>query len=805
MFPNNPRKLCIAIALLTSSSVHAQMTPTSSEATIENIVVTGTRATNRTAFDTAAPVDVFSAEDIEATVSSELVDSLAQLLPSFNVQRLPLADGNIFVRPARLRSLSPDQTLVLVNGKRRHRTAHIGRRGTQPADLAQIPSFAISRVEVLRDGASAQYGSDAIAGVINLILHDEPGISTFVQGSQYYEGDGQQFQAGLRAGFNLADRGSAVLTLEYTDADLTSRSIQRPDAIAFQDANPEINVRDPVQRWGKPEREVVRLAGNMRYDIGESLEGYAFGTFGRGEGVSDFNWRNPATVSAFRTSELDPDYDLNQIYPAGFTPRFGQEDEDYALVGGVRGELNPRLSWDISGSFGRNEIDYFIRETINPSLGSASPTSFRPGVLSQQEANLNIDFLSSMSFAGLHDDVYIAFGAERRKETFKIRAGDRASFEVGPLAAEGLPSGSNGFPGYSDLQAGSFSQTSYAGYIDVEAQVSEALSLGAALRHEDFSEFGSSTDFKLSSRYAFTPDFALRATYSTGFRAPTPGQLESERTSQGLDSSTLTLVTNGRFNPTGPVADIINDRPDGRIILPLEAETSENISVGLVYRTSNGLVATVDVYQINVDDRFSSRGGLQLTDDDRSALQELGIPGGESIRNVSFFQNVFDTRTRGIDIVLSYGTTLGDGRLNLNAAYNYNETKVRREQIAGVFNDVSRRTFEEGLPQHNATAAAEYSFGRWSVLGRLRYYGSWLSTDDSADVIFQNFSSEYFVDAAVSYDFTNNVNVRLGAENIFNTFPDKARRAANRGLLYSRDSPYDTDGGKFYLRLSASL
>ncbi|WP_127566123.1 TonB-dependent receptor plug domain-containing protein [Glycocaulis alkaliphilus] len=799
-----------SLAVLASSltgfdaSAHAQSDGAQAQTDRDTIIVTGTRAANRTAFDTLAPVDVLTGEAIGQTVSPELIDSLAQLVPSFNVQRLPLGDGQIFVRPARLRSLSPDQTLVLINGKRRHRSAFLGNRGAQAVDMAQIPSSAISRIEVLRDGASAQYGSDAIAGVINIILDSQPGFSSFGQYSQYYEGDGELYQLGAQAGFDLDGRGFLVLSAEYSDASATSRSRQRPDAIEFQAANPQLNVPDPVQRWGKPDREAFRLALNSAFAFNTAVEGYVFGTLGWGSGVNDFNWRNPASTSAYNTTPLDPNYNLAAIFPAGFTPRFGQDDTDRALTAGIRGELNPAFSWDLSASYGRNEIDYFINETINASLGSASPTEFRAGILRQRDFNLNADFVYLLD-TGLAEPVNIAFGLERRDERFEIEAGDLASYQVGPLAAVGLPSGSNGFPGYSDLQAGTFDQESYAGYLDVEAALTEQLTVGGAIRYEDYSDFGSTTDYKLSGRFAFTGNLAVRGTWSTGFRAPTPGQLESERTSQGLNSVTLNLVTNGRFNPTGPVADIINARPGGQVILPLTPETSENRSVGVVFRNDLGFTATLDLYQIDVEDRFSTRGGFQLTDAERAQLVALGIPGGESVSNASFFQNVFDTRTRGVDFVLNWAGQALAGDLNLTLAYNWNETTVTREAIAGVFNDVSRRLFEEGLPQHNAVFTADYTRGRWGVVARARHYGQWTDIDDSADVLFQDFSPITLVDVAASFQLTDNVRIRAGAENVFDTYPDESRNQANRGLIYSRNAPYDTDGGKWYFRVSAAF
>ncbi|HEY0598023.1 TonB-dependent receptor plug domain-containing protein, partial [Sphingopyxis sp.] len=341
------------------------------------IIVTGTRDARRTQFDTLAPIDVLSARAIDSSVSNDLSDTLAQLLPSFNVQRLPAADGQAFVRPATLRGLSPDQTLVLVNGKRYHRSALLGTRGAQAADLASIPNLAIKRIEVLRDGASAQYGSDAIAGVINIILDDQPGMTAFGQYSSYYEGDGQSYQTGGQGGVALGGRGTLVFTGEFTKSDATSRTRQRPDAEAFQAANPNLAVPNPVQRWGQPDLRSVRGAVNADYEIVDGATIYAFGTIGSGEGVTDFNWRNPAgTANVYNPSTAFPGFSFNSLYPAGFTPRFGTKYDDFQAAGGLRGEAGDAFTYDLSASLGRNRINYNMSESLNASLGPDSPTSF---------------------------------------------------------------------------------------------------------------------------------------------------------------------------------------------------------------------------------------------------------------------------------------------------------------------------------------------------------------------------------------------------------------------------------------------
>lgn len=784
--------LCGVLAAM-SGLAHAQTSEVAEPATLDSVIVTGTRDAGRTLFESLSPVDIVDGDAIEATVSSDLSDSLAQLIPSFIVQRLPAADGLAFVRPATLRSLSPDHTLVLLNGKRFHRSALLGSRGAQGPDLSQIPAFAISRVEVLRDGASAQYGSDAIAGVINIVLDDTPGLRLFTQYSSYFEGDGANPQVGIQAGLPIGERGFVSATLEYSDAEATSRTRQRADAIAFQTANPALSVPNPVQRWGQPDLKTLRLALNGQFGISEAIEAYGFLTYGRGEGTTDFNWRNPVgTPNVFRASTAFPGFLFSSIYPTGFTPRFGQDDSDLHLVGGLRGQGDV-FDWDLSVSHGISEIDYRLTETLNASLGPSSPLSFRPGVLRQEETNLNADFVYRWAVGGLAAPVNVAFGAERREEVYEVTAGDPASYAIGAGANTGLASGSNGFPGYSPDQAGRWSQDSWAAYIDIEAPVTERLTLGAAIRQEDFSTFGSTTDGKLSARFTLTPNLALRASGSTGFRAPTPGQVNSTRTSQGLDTVTLQVFTSGRLSPENPVSKFFGARP-------LEPEEAENLTAGLTWRTDYGFSGSIDFYRVDLSNRFGQSSSFAVTPSVRAQLVAAGVPGANTFTSISFFTNDFDTRTQGVDIVGAYERQIGDGQFDLNVAYNYNDTEV----TGGTLNAsaTQRRLFEESRPRHNLTGTATYAVGRWELLGRARYYGDWTdSTGNSVGEIFQSFDALTLFDVAATADLTEAVSVRIGAENVFDSYPDEAVFQASRGLIYSRNAPYDSDGGQYYVRL----
>jgi len=767
-------------ATATAAGADAAAQPT----TLDAMIVTGTRGSNRTQFDTLAPVDVFSQEEIQAVESTDLSDVLAQLVPSFVVQRLPMADGQVFVRPATLRGLSPDQTLVLVNGRRFHRSALLGSRGAQGPDLSQIPTSAIKRIEVLRDGASAQYGSDAIAGVINIILDDSIGSEFTLGASEYAEGDGSARRFGARTGVGLGQAGVLSLFLDYDTADATSRSRQRPDAIAFQNAHPELQVPDPVQRWGQPDLENRRLGFNLKLPFGQTAEAYAHGLYNSGEGVSDFNWRNPdGTASVYRPTAVFPGWDVRSLYPTGFSPKYGSDYDDLQLVAGVRGQFTPDLSWDVSGAYGRNRIEYTLDESINASLGPASPTAFYLGRLSQVEKNLNADFVYALPLAALPAPLNIAFGAEFREETYGVDAGDPASYAIGPGAAAGLAGNSNGAPGFGPDNAGRWSQRSHAAYVDVEAPVSARWNVGAAARYERFSSFGGTLDGKLSSRFEITPAFALRGSVSTGFRAPTPGQLYTTSTVQGLDTVTLQVFTSGRLSPNDPLARLLGARA-------LKPEQSRTASLGLAWRNDAGLSGSVDLYDIKVTDRFSQSASFQIP---------AGVPNPMGYTSVSYFTNDFDTTTRGVDLVGSWVGDAGPGRLNLTLGWNYNRTQVDKGATSVATSQTQRVIFEERLPRQKGTVSANYDIGNWTVLGKLRHYGAWTdATGNATGDIFQRFGDIQFFDLAVAYRFNAGNSLRIGVDNLFDRYPDEAVFQASRGLVYSRNAPYDTDGRNVY-------
>ncbi len=766
----------------------------------EEVIVTGTRETLQTQYTALSPVDLFTADIVHSTATSSIDQALATLVPSFDVKRLPASDGLEFIRPATLNNLSPDMTLVLVNGKRFHRSAFLGSNGAQATDLAQISSFATGHIELLRDGASAQYGSDAIAGVINILLSQDTDVAAYGESSQYYYGDGLTLQAGARGGIALPHDGHVVLTVEYQKANETSRTHQRADAIAFQAAHPDLTVPDPVQRWGNPDQQGIKAALDASMGLTDYVEAYAFGTLAAARQISDINWRNPdATAAAYAITPIFPGFDLRKIYPTGFTPVEGVNALDSQMAAGVRHKGSDDFTWDVSASYGVNNSRFFLNNSINASLGPDSPTNFNLGHMIESEVDLNGDAVYRWHLPFLADALNVAFGTEYRAETYQIKAGDKASYEAGPGVSYGLAAASNGFPGLADTQAGSWTQTSYAGYIDLQAPVTEALQLEVALRDESYSDFGNTFNYKFGTRYELIPGLAFRGSYSTGFKAPTPGQTNATSTSQGLDTVTLQVFTNGRLSPLNPVAKFFGAKP-------LKPEESKTATMGFTWQTDYGFSGSVDAYKTDVSKRFSTSQTFSVTPAIRDQLIALNVPGAASFTSVNFFTNDFNTMTRGVDFVGTYEHELAGGQFKLTGAYSYTSTKVTSGSLAAASNYSQKIIYQQGVPQQNVSATASYDFGAYSFMSRVRYYGPW--TDSSGNTtgdIFQHFGGMAFVDVAVTYQINDKMSVRLGAENVGDFYPEKAAYQASRGIEYSRDAPYDTNGGNYYLRYDVKL
>jgi iron complex outermembrane recepter protein len=821
--------LGIAAVLPLAPNVFAQQA--SPEKPTEEVIVTGVRGAARSVTDSTVPIDVLSAEEFANQGDTDVSNLLRNVVPSYNVNAQPISDASTIVRPANLRGLAPDHTLVLVNGKRRHRAAVIYwlgngvSDGAQGPDISAIPSSALKQVEVLRDGASAQYGSDAIAGVMNFILNDaDHGMNVEGRYGGYYAGDGAQYAISGNIGLPVTSEGFLNLSFEYGETDPTNRSVQRDDAAALAAAG-NTAILNPAQIWGSPElQDDLKTFVNFGIDLSDSLELYGHGNYVSKTAIGGFYYRNPNTRAAVYSNNggstlligdltpgttpcptvtvtnnvpnpaamaqvrADPNcFSFQEIFQGGFTPSFGGDLTDYAALAGLRGSIG-QLRWDASAGFGSNTVDFFISNTVNASLGPSTPTSFDAGSYTQEELNLNFD----VSYA-LNDAVTLSAGTEYRDETFEIGAGETASWAVGPLEAQGFSAFSNGFPGFSPDIAGEWSRSNYAVYGGVEWRVIDPWQIDLAVRWEDFDDFGTTTNGKIATNYRFTESFALRGSWSTGFRAPTPGQSNAGNVSTQFDTTIMDLVNNATVPPTNPVALLRGGEP-------LDPEESENFSVGAILELG-AFSLTVDLYQIEVSDRIAVSQNFALTPAERASLVAAGVPGAGSLNNFRFFTNDFDTETKGIDVVATYAANLLGGATTVSLAFNNNQTEVTRFNPDTL--DSSRiRQLEEGLPETRWSLTGTQSFGAWRALARVSQYDDWY--DNEAGILFDG--GDFVFDVELAYTVKEALTFVVGAQNVFDDYPQENPDArATTGNLYSQFAPMGFNGGFWYGRLKYSF
>lgn len=802
---------------------------------VEEIVVVGTRGQPRSVTESMVPVDVLSSVELVNQGDTDMSNVLRTLAPSYNVNTQPISDAATVVRPANLRNLAPDHTLALVNGKRRHRAAVITWLGngvadaSQGPDISMVPTIALDQAEVLRDGASAQYGSDAIAGVMNFRLKQaRHGGSIEVRAGGYSEGDGDATSVAGNVGLPWGEEGFLNLSGEYATSDPTIRSVQRDDAAALIAAG-NTEVRDPAQIWGSPEiDDDTKLWANFGRPIGGDHEFYGHANYATKTVTGGFFFRNPNTRDAVFSVDggetlligdlldaqdgvldgsancpevtitdnvPDPDalaqvfsdpncFSFQEIFPGGFTPQFGGDVEDMALTLGLQGQVGTLLSWDASVSSGSNEVDFFIRNTVNASLGPDTPTEFDPGLYKQQDLNLNFDVSLPLG-----DRTHLAGGLEWRDEEFEIGIGQPESFEIGALADQGFSSASNGFPGFSDIAAGTWSRSNWAVYGDLE-RVAEDLrwTYGLAVRVEDFEDFGTTTNGKLSGRYRFTPLFQLRGSVSTGFRAPTPGQSNAFNVTTEFDLVKMELVNRGTIPSTSRVAELRGGQP-------LDAEESVNYSLGGVFETGP-LTLTADLFRIDLSDRLSLSQDFSLTQEEIDQLIAEGVTSAANLADFRFFTNDFDTETQGIDIVATLTPQRLGGNTNFSFLLNHTETDVVEFNPETL--DANRiRELQEALPETRASLTANHRIGPWRFLGRLSYYDQWF---DSEDV--QIYGDEYLVDLEAAYAFNEQVTLVLGGQNVLDEVPDENRGARTGvGNRYSQYSPFGFNGAYYYARV----
>jgi iron complex outermembrane receptor protein len=844
--------LAIGLALGTAPSFAAGFAEEAVDTkNVERIAVVGSRSAPRSVAESPVPIDIIGGDELDKNASSDMLDMLQAAVPSFNVRQQPISDAASFIRPVNLRGLSSDSTLILLNGKRRHRASVIAFQGggvndgAQGPDISVIPSIALKQVEVLRDGAAAQYGSDAIAGVMNFVLKDDSdGGSISVKYGSYYEGDGDSTIVDGNIGLPFTDDGFVNLSFQLKEADATSRSVQRPDAQALIDAG-NTNIANPAMVWGNPEIEDdITLFANVGLDLGNDKEFYMFGNYSERTGTGGYYFRNPQnrggvftdgngdllvgamdgnaaacpniaiTAGDVRSQQdyidgvanNDNCWAFNELLPGGYTPQFTGDINDTSLVMGTRGEIKggflDEAMYDISGSVGRNKSTYTLVNTVNPSMGSLNASqpglSFEAGSYIQLEKSFNADLVKSVDM-GFEEPVNVATGLEWRQESFEIVSGEQASWQQGPLATQGFSVGSHGFAGFSPEAQGINKRQSIAAYVDVEAYVTEDLLLGAALRYEDFSSFGNTTNYKLTAQYQVNDELSFRASHSTGFRAPTVGQANVVNTQTSLVSGEL--IQSATYPPTHPVSYELGGEE-------LKPEESVSYALGAVYQNGDFFM-TVDAYNIEVTDRVAQTDKVFITQDNVDNLQgkypspELLLGG-----SVTFFANDFDTKTKGVDIVANYGMELMEGDTKLSLAYNFNSTEVID---AGDYTSAFKvRRLEEGIPEHRATFTVAQSWENISVLVRANYFGEWFATHadepdvDSSYGWSETVGSSYTVDASVSYFLNDSWTLSVGANNIFDKEAQKLQKDGGAfGVVsgvYYESGPFDYNGGYYYAK-----
>ena len=794
---------------------------------LQQVVVTGTRATNRTVAESISPIDVLNKEDLAASGASDLATALSTLLPSLDFPRPAISDGSDAARPATLRGLSPDDVLVLVDGKRYHTGAMVNYlntvgRGSAPVDLNSIPMSAIDHIEVLRDGAAAQYGSDAIAGVINIVLKHGPtasdsGNSVSVGGGGYSKGDGAQNNVSGSLGVPLGGPlGSAPgwlrLSWNYESQMNTNRA-----------ANTDVGTNlpgvygttpFPYERYGDPALKVGQVAINFGYDVTPNVELYGFLIAGRRDAVDngyyrgENNYRNVYNFDGYTAGTLNGQPALypnlvsgtstnpgsQAIYADGFLPQFNQHINDVQGVFGIKGKTDNGWNWDASVDYGENDMTFDIQDTLNVNEFYAtghSPTYFNAGEFKTKEATANVDISKEFTPSFLTNPLTVAFGAEYRKDEYDVLAGDPDSYYlkgniVDPVLDGGdyviAPGGSQVYPGTPASAAGDFTRHNSAIYADLENDLTDKLSLGVAGRFEDYSDAGTTRSGKISLRFQATDTFALRGTVSNGFRAPSLAQEDYQSTVTAISGGQL--VQTGTFRVDNPVAQALGAKP-------LTPEKSVNYGVGAVWTPINDFNATVDLYQIRINHQIVYTDDITVT-----PTLANGYVGA-----VQYFTNGADTRTNGADMVLNYRIDLGSaGKLNLVASGNWNQTSILSVSSPD-FGRVSQGLLTVATPRTKYVVGGDWLLDGFDLHANVTRYGT-VTRWDTTPATDQTFDARWLLDMSASYNLAA-WTFTVGADNLTNVYPTKASPTNGQedyadGLQYSTLSPFGFNGRYVY-------
>ncbi len=789
----------LAIAVASGVAMTGQLA-SAQEATvqsIEEVVTVGSRNNEpRSVVDSPVPVDVFSEQELAAFGNqADLTDTLKALVPSYTATPAT-GDGSAFIRPTSLRGMAPDQTLILVNGKRRHRSALVqffapaAGNGAHGVDVGMVPSIALKNIQVLRDGAAAQYGSDAIAGVMDFQLKDaSEGGQVQLQYGEFFEGE-SSLKFSANGGFAWGDEGFLNISFETNDNDALSRGIQRPVAQGLIDAGvPDVGADSPfgdapfVQTWGRPETSGDRLFFNMGSSSSNGTSLYAHGGYAETDGRYRFFYRAGydtdcstahSTIAALCQEDNWTEGSLRQ----GYTPFLDGAQTDKTLVAGLKGELSNGTSYDFSIGTGSNELRYFLNNTTAPSLGISADGFFQRdfdmGGYDQDEINLNADFGTSIG-----SDMFLAYGAEWREETFTTVPGEQAAID----------GNTSGMSSVKPADAGEFSRDNLAFYADLEHDISEQLMMQYAVRFEDFSDFGSTVNGKIAGRYTVSDSLTLRGSVSTGFHAPTPGQANVSTVITTFDGTTGLQVEEGLVRPTSDAAIAVGGAP-------LKEEESFNMSLGFTKDIGDDTTLTVDFYSVEVDDRIYRTGD---------------IPNGSG-GSISFYTNALQLEHQGFDLVLSSTFELANGvETNASLAFNHNTTDVTDQTLINGIQPVSDSLVEDienNYPENRWVLNTFTNIGEnWSLMARLNFYGEHYDergtigaeTSPSAQI-----DSIVYLDVELGYDVTDNFRITAGGSNILDEYVDEIGPPnANRmsvGLQYPRRTAANYEGGSWYLR-----